>query len=80
MHKLTDELQNKINDFIKKEEIQDKRPLHREDAKQIILQLRDADVSFPKITEFLKTELNIKVSIQAVMQKYKTLTKDKKDA
>ena len=72
---IDEELQNKIDSFIKEEGISDKRPLGRVEVQETILQLKAAGISFNKITDFIKKEFNIEVSVQAVSQKYKSLTK-----
>jgi len=68
------ELENKIDSFVKKHRISKKRPLSNPDAELAIIKLRkEAKMSFSKIREFLKKELDIDVSVQSISQKYNAL-------
>ena len=73
---INEELQNKIDSFIEEEGVSNKRPLGKIEVQETIVQLRTAGISFGKITEFIKKEFNIKVTVQAVSQKYKSLNKE----
>jgi len=70
-------LDEKIKNFIKKETGVHSRPLSSSAARKSILTLREAGISFDKITLFLKEELNIEVSMQAVAKKHKALMAEK---
>lgn len=77
MESLELSLDEKIQNFIKKEKNIYARPLSSHAARKAILELRDAGIPFDKITLFLKEELGIKVSMQAVAKKYKILISQK---
>lgn len=72
-------LDEKIQKFIEAETSVHSRPLSSSAARKSILKLREAGISFDKITLFLKEELGIEVSMQAVAKKHKSLMLELKE-
>lgn len=68
-----EELQKKVEKFILQNVNKNKRPLSGEKVENILIQLKNAGVSLNEIKIFLKSELDIDVSVQAIGNKITSL-------
>ncbi len=76
---ISPELRKKLNSFIQENTKEKTNPLSRKEVEVSIVELKNGGVTYDKILKFLKKEFNIEVTVQAVQQKYKSLTSEKKD-